>query len=48
MTKEGKALPLPVKVGDTILMDKYAGQELTLDDEEFVILRAEDIIAIVN
>jgi chaperonin GroES len=47
-TKEGKIIPPPVQVGDTILMDKYAGQEVTLDDEEFVILRTEDIIAIVN
>ena len=45
---EGKLIPPPVSVGDTILMDKYAGQEITLDDEEFVIVRADDIIAIVN
>lgn len=47
-TAEGKLLPLPVKAGDTILMDKYAGQEVTIDDETFVILRADDIIAIIN
>jgi chaperonin GroES len=47
-TPEGKEIPIPVKVGDTILMDKYAGQEVTLDDEDLVILRAEDIIAIVQ
>ncbi len=47
-TKEGKTLPIPVKVGDTILMDKYSGQEVTIDDEELVILRADDIIAIIN
>ena len=46
MTSEGKLIPIPVKVGDTILMDKYSGQEVTLDDEEFVIIRADDIIAI--
>ena len=46
--ENGKTLPLPVKVGDTILMDKYAGQEVTLDDEEYVIIRADDIIAIIN
>jgi chaperonin GroES len=46
--KNGKLLPMPVKVGDTILMDKYSGQEITLDDEDFVILRADDIIAIVE
>ncbi len=47
-TPEGKQIPIPVKEGDTILMDKYSGQEVTIDDEEFVILRADDIIAIIN
>lgn len=46
--KEGKLVPPPVSVGDTILMDKYAGQEVTIDNEEYVIVRADDIIAIVN
>jgi chaperonin GroES len=47
-TAEGKLIPIPVKEGDTILMDKYSGQEVTIEDEEFVILRADDIIAIIN
>lgn len=47
-TSEGKHIPIPVKEGDTILMDKYSGQEVTIEDEEFVILRADDIIAIIN
>jgi chaperonin GroES len=47
-TPEGKHLPIPVKEGDTILMDKYSGQEVTIEDEEFVILRSDDIIAIIN
>lgn len=47
-TKDGKTIPIPVKVGDTILMDKYGGQEVMVDDEEYVILRADDIIAIVE
>jgi chaperonin GroES len=46
--KDGKTIPCPVKVGDIILMDKYSGQEITLDDEEYVILRSDDIIAIVE
>ena len=36
---------MPVKVGDIILMEKYSGQEVTLDHEEFVILKADEIIA---
>lgn len=47
-SKEGKNIPIPVAVGDTILMDKYSGQEVTIDDEEYVIVRADDIIAIIN
>ncbi|MES2122488.1 MAG: co-chaperone GroES [Chlamydiota bacterium] len=47
-TSDGKLIPIPVQVGDTILMDKYSGQEVTINDEEFVILSADDIIAILN
>lgn len=43
-----KEVPFPVSVGDKVLMDKYSGQEVTLDGEELVILQAEDIIAIVE
>ncbi len=46
--KSGNLIPIPVKEGDIILMEKYSGQEVTLNDEEFVILRAEDIIAIIE
>jgi chaperonin GroES len=46
--KSGNLIPFPVKVGDIILMDKYAGQEITLNDEEYSILRADDIIAIIE
>lgn len=46
--KNGTLIPMPVKTGDIILMEKYSGQEVTLEDEEFVILRADDIIAIVE
>jgi chaperonin GroES len=45
---DGKVLPVPVKVGDTILMDKYSAQEVTIDDEEYLILKADDIIAIIE
>ena len=39
---------MPVKIGDIIFMDKYSGQEITIDDEEFIIVKADDIIAIVE
>lgn len=46
--KNGHLIPIPVKTGDVILMEKYSGQEVTLNDQEYVILRADDIIAIVE
>jgi chaperonin GroES len=46
--KNGVLIPIPVKIGDVILMEKYSGQEITLNDEDFVILRSDDIIAIVE
>ncbi len=46
--KTGKNLPMPVSVSDVILMDKYSGQEITLDDQEYIIVKASDIIAIVE
>lgn len=46
--KNGQLIPIPVKVGDVILMEKYSGQEVTLNNEEYSILRSDDIIAIVE
>jgi len=48
VTDENKTIAMPVKIGDVIFMDKYAGQEITIDDEEFIIVKADDIIAIVE
>jgi chaperonin GroES len=46
--KNGQVIPMPVKVGDVILMEKYSGQEVTINEQEFVILKADDLIAIVE
>jgi chaperonin GroES len=46
--EDGQLLAVPVKVGDLILMDKYASQEVTLDSEDYVIVKADDIIAIIE
>ncbi|MCH9627959.1 MAG: 10 kDa chaperonin [Chlamydiales bacterium] len=46
--KKGDLIPFPVAVGDKILMEKYTGQEVTIDSDEYVILRSDDIIAIVE
>lgn len=45
---DGKIVPMPVKVGDVILIDKYSGQEVTIDDTEYMIVKADDIIAIIE
>ena len=47
-TKEGKTLPIPVAIGDKVLIDKYAGQEVTLDNEDYVIAKIDDIVAIIQ
>ena len=46
--RTGKVHPLPVKVGDIILMEKYSGQDIKLEDQDYVIVRGDDIIAIVK
>jgi chaperonin GroES len=42
---EGKVVPLEVKKGDKVLIGKYSGTEVTIDDVEHVILREEEILA---
>jgi len=46
--KEGTIHKVPVEPGDKILLDKYSGQEVELDGEKFVIVKSEDIVAIVG
>jgi chaperonin GroES len=48
MDEEGKRLPLDVQVGDNILFGKYAGSEVTLDDDEYLIMREEDVLAVIE
>jgi chaperonin GroES len=45
---EGKRAPMDVKEGDRILMGKYSGSEIRIDDEDFVILREDEILAVVG
>jgi chaperonin GroES len=47
MTEEGKSIPLAVKAGDRILFGKYSGSEVTLDREEYLIMKEEDVLGIV-
>ena len=47
-TDDGKLIPLDVKVGDKILFSKYSGSDIKLDGEEFLIMREDDILAVVE
>ncbi len=44
----GKIVPMDVKVGDKIIYSKYGGTEVKVDGEEYVILRQDDVLAIVS
>ena len=46
--EDGKLVPMTVKVGDKVLYGKYSGTEVTLDDEQFLILRESDVLAIIG
>jgi chaperonin GroES len=45
--EDGKVLPLDVKVGDKILFSKYSGTEIKVDGTEYLIMREEDVQAVV-
>ena len=45
---DGTRQPLDVKAGDTILFGKYSGQEIKLDGEEYLIMREEEILGVLN
>jgi len=48
MTKDGKRTPLDVKAGDRILFGKYTSQEVTLNGEEYLIMREDEVLAVVD
>jgi chaperonin GroES len=45
---DGKRIPLDVKEGDTILFGKYSGQEIKINGEEHLIMREDEVLAIVD
>ena len=48
VTEDGKKIPLDVKAGDRILFGKYSGSEVKIDNEEYLILREEDVLGILD
>lgn len=47
-TEDGKVLPPDVKVGDKVLFGKYAGQSVKVDGEEVLVIREEEILAVIQ
>jgi chaperonin GroES len=46
--KDGKIVPLDVKAGDTVLFSKYSGSEIKIDGDEHLIMREDDLLAILD
>ncbi|MDX9709168.1 MAG: co-chaperone GroES [Trichloromonas sp.] len=47
-TDDGKVLPLDVKVGDKVLFGKYAGTEIKVEGKEYLMMREDDILGVVE
>jgi chaperonin GroES len=47
-TEDGKVIPLDVKAGDRILFGKYSGTEIKLDDQEYLILREDEVLGVLE
>jgi len=48
VTEDGKILPIELKVGDTVLFGKYSGAEIKLDGEEYLIVREDEILGVIE
>ncbi len=47
-TEDGKVIPLDVKVGERILFGKYSGTEIKIEDQEYLILREEEVLGVIE
>ncbi|HZV80553.1 MAG TPA: co-chaperone GroES [Geobacteraceae bacterium] len=47
-TEDGKVIPIDVKAGDKVLFGKYAGTEIKIDGQEYLIMREDDILGIME
>ena len=48
LQEDGKRQPMDVSAGDRVLIGKYSGSELKIDEDDYVILREDEILAVVN
>ena len=46
--KDGQRSPMDVKVGDAVIYSKYAGTDVKLDDEEYIVVKQSDIMAVIE
>jgi len=46
--ENGQKVPLEVKVGDRVLFGKYSGSEVKIEDEEYLILKEEDVFGVIE
>ena len=46
--KSGNLIAISVKVGDNIMWDKYGGQEVSINEEDFIMVKSDDVIAVVE
>ncbi len=47
-TEDGKLIPLDVKAGDRVLFGKYSGNDIKIDDQEYLILREDEILGVLE
>ncbi|HEX5411940.1 MAG TPA: co-chaperone GroES [Terriglobia bacterium] len=47
-TEDGKVIPLDVKVGDRVLFGKYSGNDIKIDEQEYLILREDEILGVLE
>lgn len=47
-TEEGKVIPLDVKAGDRILFGKYSGTEIKIEDQEYLIVREDEVLGVIE
>lgn len=48
LSDDGKRIPLEIKKGDRILFSKYGGTEVQIEDEEYLIMREDDVLGVVD
>ena len=48
LNKDGKKMPMEVKTGDRVLFAKYAGTEVKMDGEEYLMMKEDDVLAVIE